>query len=105
MVVRAARSANMPMPESSSVAVKVAVGGGVIGVLCYLGIITTPLIGAWLSPRDGLRNFRLYGATMLTIVYVGGGLTDLMFGFEFHTYLFTMLTATLLGLCRERGAA
>lgn len=93
------------LPQLHNDVLNFAVGGGVVGVLCYLGIITTPLIGAWLSPRDGLRNFRLYGATMLTIVYVGGGLTDLMFGFEFHTYLFTMLTATLLGLCRERGAA
>jgi len=47
------------------------------------------------------RTFRLYGATVLTIVYVGGGLTDLMFGFEFHTYLFAMLTAILLHFCRE----
>ena len=91
------------LPQLHNDVLNFAVAGGVIGVLCYIGIITTPLIGAWLSPRDGLRNFRLYGATMLTIVYVGGGLTDLMFGFEFHTYLFTMLTAVLLGLCRARG--
>ena len=64
-------------------------------------IITTPIVGALLGPRDSLRTFRLYGATVLTIVYVGGGLTDLMFGFEFHTYLFAMLTAILLHLCRE----
>ena len=42
---------------------------------------------------------------MLTIVYVGGGLTDLMFGFEYHTYLFAMLTAILIGLCREPEGA
>jgi len=79
-----------------------AVGAGIIGVVCYITIITAPLIGAWLSPRDTLRPFRLYGATVLTIVYVGGGLTDLMFGFEFHTFLFIMLTAILLGFCRDR---
>jgi O-antigen ligase len=78
-----------------------AVGAGIVGVICYFTIISAPLIGAWRSPRDGLRAFRLYGATVLTVVYVAGGLTDLMFGFEFHTFLFIMLTAILLGLCRE----
>jgi O-antigen ligase len=78
-----------------------AVGAGIVGVFCYLAIISAPLIGAWLSPRDSLRTFRLYGATVLTIVYIGGGLTDLMFGFEFHTFLFVMLTAILLGYSRD----
>jgi len=78
-----------------------AVGAGIVGVICYFAIISAPLVGALRSPRDKLRAFRLYAATALTIVYVGGGLTDLMFGFEFHTFLFVTLTAILLGLCRE----
>lgn len=90
------------LPQLHNDVLNFAVGAGVVGILCYLAIISTPLIGAWLSPRDALRSFRLYGATILTIVYVGGGLTDLMFGFEFHTFLFVMLTAILLGACRER---
>ena len=90
------------LPQLHNDVLNFAVGAGVVGVGCYLAIISTPLIGAWLSPRDSLRSFRLYGATMLTIVYVGGGLTDLMFGFEFHTFLFVMLTSILLGLCRDR---
>jgi O-antigen ligase len=93
------------LPQLHNDVLNFAVGAGVVGVGCYLAIISTPLIGAWLSPRDSLRSFRLYGATMLTIVYVGGGLTDLMFGFEFHTFLFVMLTAILLGLCRDRQTA
>lgn len=90
------------LPQLHNDVLNFAVGAGVVGVACYLVIISAPLIGAWLSARDGLRSFRLYGATVLTIVYVGGGLTDLMFGFEFHTFLFIMLTAILLGVCRAR---
>ncbi len=89
------------LPQLHNDVLNFAVASGVIGVAAYLVIISTPIVGAMLSPRDGLRTFRLYGATVLTIVYVGGGLTDLMFGFEFHTYLFAMLTAILLHLCRE----
>lgn len=82
-----------------------AVAGGVVGIVCYLVILATPLIGALASRRDSLRGFRLYGASVLVIAYFFGGLTDLMFGFEFHTMLFVMLTAILLGYCRERPLA
>jgi len=79
-----------------------AVAGGVVGIICYLLILATPLLGALASPRDALRGFRLYGASVLVVTYFFAGLTDLMFGFEFHTMLFVMLTAILLGYCRER---
>ena len=89
------------LPQLHNDVLNFAVASGVIGVVAYLFIVTAPIVGALRSPRDNLRTFRLYGATVLTIVYVGGGLTDLMFGFEFHTYLFAMLTAILLHFCRE----
>jgi len=92
-------------PQLHNDVLNFAVGAGIVGVVCYLVIVSAPLIGAWRSPADALRPFRLYGAAMLTIIYVGGGLTDLMFGFEFHTFLFVMLTAILLGFCRERRSA
>ena len=76
---------------------------GIVGVVAYLILVTVPVVGAILSPRDSLRTFRLYGATVLTVIYIGGGLTDLMFGLEFHNYLFAMLTAILLHFCREQG--
>jgi O-antigen ligase len=93
------------LPQLHNDVLNFAVGAGIVGVLCYLAIITAPIVGALRSPRDALRPFRLYGTAMLTIVYVGGGLTDLMFGFEYHTYLFAMLTAILIGLCREPEGA
>ena len=90
------------LPQLHNDVINFAVASGVVGVVAYVFIVTAPIVGAILSPRDGLRTFRLYGATVLTIVYIGGGLTDLMFGFEFHTYLFAMLTAILLHFCREQ---
>lgn len=92
------------LPQLHNDVLNFAVAGGLLGLLAYAFIITAPIIGALLAPRDSLRTFRIYGATVLTIIYVGGGLTDLMFGFEFHTYLFAMLTAILLHFCRERAS-
>jgi O-antigen ligase len=92
------------LPQLHNDVLNFAVGAGIIGVALYCVIISTPVIGAVFSPRDSLRAFRIYASTVLTIVYVGGGLTDLMFGFEFHTYLFAMLTAIILHFCRERSA-
>jgi len=89
------------LPQLHNDVLNFAVGAGVFGVLCYLAIITAPIIGAIRSPRDRFRTFRLFATTMLVIIYIGGGLTDLMFGFEYHTYLFAMLTAIIIGFCRE----
>ena len=89
------------LPQLHNDALNFAVASGVVGVAAYLVVISTPIVGALLSPRDSLRTFRLYAAAVLTFVYIGGGLTDLMFGFEFHTFLFTMLTAIILHFCRD----
>jgi O-antigen ligase len=93
------------LPQLHNDVLNFAVASGVVGIVLYLIILTAPLIGALLSPRDALRPFRLYATTTMTIVYAGGGLTDLMFGFEFHTFLFAMLAAIVLGYCREAPAA
>ena len=93
------------LPQLHNDVLNFAVAGGLIGIGLYFVILTAPLIGALLSPRDALRPFRLYATTVITIVYAGGGLTDLMFGFEFHTFLFVMLAAIILGYCRETPAA
>jgi O-antigen ligase len=89
------------LPQLHNDVLNFAVAGGVIGVAAYLLIISAPIVGAKFSSRDKLRPFRLYATTLVTIVYIGGGLTDLMFGFEFHTFLFAMLTAIILGFCRD----
>lgn len=89
------------LPQLHNDVLNFAVAGGIVGVACYFAILTGPLVGAIRSARDSLRPFRLYATTLIMIVYAGGGLTDLMFGFEFHTFLFVLLNAIVLGYCRE----
>jgi O-antigen ligase len=79
-----------------------AVAGGIIGIACYLTLVAAPVVLALFSPRDSQRRLRLYGCTVLSIAYFCDGLTDLMFGFEFHTALYASILAILLGYCRDR---
>lgn len=78
-----------------------AVSGGVVGIACYFVILTAPTIAAWRSVRDGFYATRLYGTSALMGVYAGAGLTDLMFGHEFHTAFYITLNAIILGMCRD----
>jgi O-antigen ligase len=79
-----------------------AVAGGAVGIACYVALLAAPVILGLLSPRDSQRRLRLYGCTVLSITYFFDGLTDLMFGFEFHTALYAAILAILLGYCRDR---
>ena len=88
------------LPQLHNDVLNFAVSGGVVGVGVYLIIIVSPLIAAWRSPRDNYWAARLYGVFGLAIVYVSAGLTDLMFGHEYHTAMYVMLNAAVLGLCR-----
>ncbi len=74
---------------------------GVLGLPCYLMIVAAPLIGAFRSPHDSLRSTRIYGCLILTAVYVIGGQTSLMLGFEYQTVLYVGISAVLLGFCRD----
>ena len=78
-----------------------AVAAGVVGIGVYLLLLATPLVASLLSARDSLYPVRLYGVAVLVISYVCAGLTDLMFGFEFHTALYICVSAILLGYCRD----
>lgn len=82
-----------------------AVAAGVVGIACYVALLAAPIVLALLSPRDSQRRLRLYGCTVLSIAYFFDGLTDLMFGFEFHTALYAAILAILLGYCRDREPA
>jgi O-antigen ligase len=79
-----------------------AVAGGAVGIACYVALLAAPVLLGLLSPRDSQRRLRLYGCTVLSIAYFFDGLTDLMFGFEFHTALYAAILAILLGYCRDR---
>lgn len=90
------------LPQLHNDVVNFAVAGGIVGVAVYLLIVFTPVVAALRAPRDAYRAARVYGTAGLTIVYACGGLTDLMFGHEFHTALFVVLNALILGVYRER---
>jgi O-antigen ligase len=79
-----------------------AVAAGVVGIACYVILLAAPIVLGLMSPRDSQRRLRLYGCTVLSIAYFFDGLTDLMFGFEFHTALYACILAILLGYCRDR---
>ena len=88
------------LPQLHDDVLNFAVAGGMAGVGVYCLIIAAPMIAAWRSQRDSLWTARLYGTIGLAIVYIGGGVTDLMFGHEFHTALYVALNAIVLGFCR-----
>lgn len=81
-----------------------AVSAGIPGILCYVSLLAIPIVFAVRSVRDSQYAFRVYGAVVLTVAYFCDGLTDLMFGFEYHTMLYVALTAILIGYCRDHPA-
>jgi O-antigen ligase len=92
------------LPHLHNDIIDFAVAAGVIGVVIYFTILFTPLVAALRSTRDALYPHRLFAVAILVIAYAFDGLTDLMFGMEYHTMLFVVLSAILLGWCRERPA-
>jgi O-antigen ligase len=92
------------LPHLHNDIINFAVAGGIVGIAAYLLLLVTPIAAAWRSPRDSLFHMRLYGCAVLVISYFFAGLTDLMFGFEFHTAIYVCLSAILLGYCREERA-
>jgi O-antigen ligase len=89
------------LPQLHNDVLNFAVAGGVAGVVAYFGILLTPLVAALRSARDSLYGARVYGTLALVVVYAAAGLTDLMFGHEFHTALYVSLSAIILGFCRD----
>lgn len=76
---------------------------GVVGLVAYALLIATPLIAAVRSPQDSQHSARVVGCLVIGVGYLLLGLTDIMFGFEFHTMLYVSLTAIVLGLCRDES--
>jgi O-antigen ligase len=81
------------------------VSAGILGLIAYAMAMAAPIAGAFAAPRDALYRRRLMGAWLLSGGYLCCGLTYLMLGYEFHTTLYVVLAAILLGFCRERPAA
>jgi O-antigen ligase len=79
-----------------------AVSGGILGILAYLLVLAAPIAGVVRSPRDSQFRVRLTAAVMLTVGYATFGLTYLLFGYEFHTTLYVVLTAIIVRYCRDQ---
>lgn len=90
------------LPQLHNDVLDFAVAAGVLGMGVYLLILAAPIVAALRSPLDSQRSMRVYGAVVLVGSYAGSGLTDLMFGFEFHTALYVALSTILIGYCRDR---
>ena len=93
------------LPQLHNDIINFAVAAGSVGVLLYFVLLLTPLV-AWLALPPTRRSLpQLYGILVLTGAYFCDGLTDLMFGFEFHTAFFVVVSAILLAYCRDADGA
>jgi O-antigen ligase len=77
------------------------VSAGLLGLIAYALVIAAPIVDAVISPRDSQYQGRRMAAILLSAGYFCCGLTYLMFGYEFHTTLYTMVSAILLSCCRD----
>ena len=81
-----------------------AVAAGIVGVICWIALLAAPVLGALMSPRDGLFRVRLYCCVQLSVAYFVFGLTDFTLGYDLPTTLYAFLTAIVLGTFREPSA-
>ena len=79
-----------------------AVSGGILGIISYFLILISPILGAISSPRDGQYRFRIFACAGLGIGYFVFGISYLTFGYEYHTTLYIVLTALIVGACRDK---
>ncbi len=79
-----------------------AVAAGIIGVGVLCAFLFAPIISALKSPKDNLFAIRLYAISIIILVYVLSGLTDISLGFDRYTAIFTMTIALILGAFREK---
>jgi O-antigen ligase len=93
------------LPQLHNDVVNFGVAAGAVGIAVYLLFLAAPIAGILRSPRDGQFNVRLYGGIILVTAYVFDGLTDLMLGFEFHTAIYAIICAVLIGYCRDERPA
>jgi len=79
-----------------------AVSGGLFGIFSYILILVAPILGAISSPRDGQYRFRISATAGISLGYFIFGVSYLTFGYEYHTTLYVVLSAIVVGGCRDR---
>lgn len=96
------KSGTPQLPQFHNDFINFSVAFGLAGVVAWLLLLATPIVGALFSPRDNLFLARLYGGGVLSILYALSGLTDIALGYDMPTTAYAILTAIILGGIRER---
>ncbi len=78
-----------------------AVAAGSIGIVCFIALLATPIVGALASPRDSQWMVRLYLGLTLSAAFFVFELTFILLGFEFHTVQYAFMSAALFGFIRD----
>lgn len=81
------------------------VSAGIVGLTAYVLVLIAPIASAAYGPRDSQYWGRLYGTLILSSGYAVCGAVNLLFGFEFMTTMYVILSAVLLGYCRDSAPA
>ncbi|VAX16325.1 hypothetical protein MNBD_NITROSPINAE02-573, partial [hydrothermal vent metagenome] len=79
-----------------------AVAAGVVGIGVLVAFFAAPIVGAWTSQRDSLFAPRLFAVSTIVIIFVLSGLTDISLGFDRYTAAYTMMSAIILGVLRDK---
>lgn len=77
------------------------VSGGLMGLTAYALIILAPVVSAWRSIRDSQYTARLMAALLIASGFAAAGAVNIVIGFEFLTTLYAMLSAIVIGFCRD----
>ena len=77
---------------------------GLIGILLYFVLMLAPVFSLPLKLNDPSAATSFYGLGVVLLTYASAGLTDLMFGYQYHTMLFVVLCAIVTGYCRRSPA-
>jgi O-antigen ligase len=95
------REFGLRLPHLHNDVIDFAVAAGVVGIAVYLLLIATPLVASSRSPRDSQWFHRMFACAILCTAYIFDGLTDLMFGMEFHDMFYVVVAAIVLAYCRD----
>jgi O-antigen ligase len=81
--------------------VSFAVGGGIVGAVCFIVLSVMPIVAVFYTPRDSQFASRLFLALTLCVAYQVFQLTFLLIGFEFHTVQYALMTMAIVAFVRD----
>ncbi|HEV7276285.1 MAG TPA: O-antigen ligase family protein [Devosiaceae bacterium] len=90
-----------PQYHLHSDVLNLAVSAGLLGLLAYVLVLVAPALAVHNSPRDGQLQARRFGVSVLIVGYGVCGAVNLLFGFEFMTTFYVLISALLAGYCQD----